>query len=363
MELTERTSWLDPTRAPRRGEELDLTAVGEFLRENIPGLKGELVIEQFPSGHSNLTYLLRFGEQEIVLRRPPFGAKGIKAGHDMGREFRILSRLHQVYPPAPEPLATCEDEAVMGAPFYVMERKKGVILRRDPPAGLQLDPGTMRKLSGSLIDNLAEIHRVDYQSIGLADLGRPEGFLARQVQGWADRYEKARTDEIPEVGPVVDWCRRNVPVSPAPTLIHNDYKFDNVVLDPGDLTRIIGVLDWEMSTIGDPLFDLGVTLSYWVQADDPEEVQLFRTLPTNLEGAYTRQEVVDHYAGRTGRDVSGLVFYYAFALFKLAVIAQQIYYRYAKGFTRDERFALMLPGAMILVKYAWKAIEKGAVGF
>jgi len=363
MQTGERASWLDSARLPRRGEELDLRSVEEYLKRSLPGLKGELAIEQFPSGHSNLTYLLRLGETELVLRRPPFGAKGIKAGHDMGREFRILSRLHQVYPPAPQPLAYCTDEGVMGAPFYVMERKQGVILRRDPPPGLNLDPGTMRKLCGSLIDNLAAIHAVDYEAIGLGDLGRPEGFLARQVQGWAERYEKARTDEIPEVGPVVAWCRQNVPASPAPALIHNDYKFDNVVLDPRDLTRIIGVLDWEMSTIGDPLLDLGVTLSYWVQDNDPEEVQLFRTLPTNLPGAYTRREVVEHYARRTGRDVSRLVFYYAFALFKLAVIAQQIYFRYAKGFTRDERFALMLPGARILVKHAWQVIEKNEIGF
>jgi len=354
---------LDAARSVRPGEELDIRALGPYLRGKIPGLEANPHVEQFPSGHSNLTYLLRAGEQEWVLRRPPFGAKGIRAGHDMGREFRILSRLHAVYPLAPRPLVFCQDETVAGAPFYVMERKKGVILRKDAPPDLPLDPATVRRLCEALVDNLAAIHRIDYEAVGLQDLGRPEGFLARQVAGWAARYEQARTDTIPEVDPVVRWCSEHVPPSPAPSLIHNDYKLDNVVLDPADLCRIIGVLDWEMSTVGDPLLDLGVTLSYWVQRDDPEELRMVRTLPTNLEGAATRQEIVDRYALATGRDVSHMVFYYAFALFKLAVIAQQIYARYARGFTRDARFALMLPGAVILTKYAWKAIDRQSIRF
>jgi len=251
----------------------------------------------------------------------------------------------------------------MGTPFYVMELKKGVILRKDPPEGLHLDSQRVDQLCASLVDNLVAMHDIDYASIGLADLGRPEGFLERQVRGWSKRYEKAKTDEIPEVEAVVTWCRQNIPESPSPSLIHNDYKFDNVVLDPDNLSHIVGVLDWEMSTIGDPLLDLGVALSYWVQKDDPEEVQLVRTLCTNLEGAWTREQIVEHYERKTGRDVSGIVFYFAFALFKLGVIAQQIYYRYAKGFTKDERFALMLTGTMILMRYALKAIDKQSLDF
>lgn len=354
---------IDASRPQRKGEELDARAVKDYLQANIPDLRGELVIEQFPSGHSNLTYLLRSGRREWVLRRPPFGAKRIKAGHDMGREVRILEKLQAVYPPAPKPLVFCEDESIMGSPFYVMERKKGVILRKEPPEGVFLDSRKMDQLCASLVDNLVVMHEIDYVSIGLADLGRPEGFLERQVRGWYERYEKAKTDEIPEVEAVVAWCKRNIPASPSPSLIHNDYKFDNVVLDPDDLTKIIGVLDWEMSTIGDPLLDLGVTLSYWVQRDDPDELQLIRTLCTNLEGAWTREHIVEHYALKTGRDVSGIVFYFSFALFKLGVIAQQIYYRFAKGFTKDERFALMLPGAMILMKYALKAINTRSLHF
>jgi len=354
-------SFIDPIRPVREGEELDLKAVEQYLKKHVPGLTGGLAIEQFPSGYSNLTYLLKVGDREMVLRRPPFGAERITAGHDMGREYRILSKLHRVYPPAPKPLAFCEDESVMGVHFYVMERKKGIILRRDPPEGLGIDPETMRKLCGSLLDNLIAIHNVDYRAVGLGDLGKPEGFLERQVEGWAERYQKAQTDEIPEAEQVVKWCKENVPESPSPTLIHNDFKFDNVVLDPHDLTNIIGVLDWEMSTIGDPLLDLGVSLSYWVEKDDPDDLMMVRTLPTNLEGAYTRREIVDIYAEKTGRDLSGIHYYLVFAMFKLGVIAQQIYYRFAKGFTQDQRFAMMLMGVMVLMRYAAQVIETGSL--
>lgn len=356
-------SFIDPSRPVREGEELDLQAVEQYLKTHIPDLTGELAIEQFPSGYSNLTYFLKMGGREMVLRRPPFGAERIAAGHDMGREYRILSKLQQVYPPAPKPLAFCEDESVMGVNFYVMERKKGIILRRDPPEGLTIDPDTMRKLCGSLLDNLIAIHNIDYRAIGLGDLGKPEGFLERQVEGWAERYRKAQTDEIPEAEQVAKWCKEHIPESPSPTLIHNDFKFDNVVLDPHDLTHIIGVLDWEMSTIGDPLLDLGVSLSYWVEKDDPDDVMMVRTLATNLEGASTRREIADIYAEKTGRDISGIHFYFAFALFKLGVIAQQIYYRFAKGFTQDQRFAMMLMGVMVLMRYAAQVIETGSLEF
>ena len=349
-------SFIDPAKAPRKGEELDTRVLADYLGKTV-GLGGEVHVEQFPSGYSNLSYLIRVGDRELVLRRPPVGAKRIKAGHDMRREYNILSKLHVVYPPAPRPLVYCDDESVLGAEFYVMDRVRGIILRKDIPKGLTITPETAGKLSESLVDNLVAIHEIDYAAIGLGDMGKPEGFLERQVAGWTERYENAKTDNIPEVKKVLDWCKNNIPQSPAPTLIHNDYKFDNLVLDPNDLSRIIGVLDWEMSTIGDPLLDLGVTLSYWFQRDDPEDAQLVRTVPTNLEGAYSRQEVLDRYAKKTGRDVSNITFYYAFALFKLAVIVQQIYYRFSKGFTKDERFGLLGAGVKILLGYSLKAIE------
>lgn len=354
-------SFIDPSRQSRKGEELDLRVVGDYLTKAIPGLAGELVIEQFPSGYSNLSYLVRMGDKEMVLRRPPVGAKKIKAGHDMRREYNVLNALHKVYAPAPKPFAYCEDESIIGAEFYVMDRIRGVILRKDPPEGLTISPDLARKLSESLVDNLAIIHNIDYKSIGLENMGKPEGFVERQINGWAERYQYAKTDDIPEVEPIINWCRANIPESPAPTLIHNDYKFDNLVLDPNDLARIIGVLDWEMSTIGDPLFDLGVALSYWITRDDPEDFHLIRTVPTHLEGSYTRRQILDRYAKKTGRDVSNIHFYYAFALFKLAVIAQQIYFRFTKGFTKDERFALLLAGVKVLMRNSMRSIETKSI--
>jgi len=356
-------SFIDSTSPVRTGEELDPKRIEMYLNDNIEGLSGDLVIEQFPSGNSNLTYLIRKGDSDLVLRCPPFGAENIKAGHDMYREYRILSKLHDVYSPAPKPFAYCEDKSVVGAPFYLMERKKGVILRKQLPEQLVISSTTMRKLSESLVDNLVCIHNIDWVSADLSDMGKPEGFLQRQVDGWAQRYENAQTDEIADVGPVIAWFRENIPQSPQATLIHNDYKFDNVVLDPTDLSRVIGVLDWEMSTIGDPLLDLGVALGYWITEDDPELLRLARTQPTNLEGSPGRVEIAQMYAKKTGTDISNIVYYYAFALFKLAVIAQQIYYRYAKGYTQDSRFSVMRIGTEIFVRHSAMAIEKASIEF
>lgn len=356
-------SFIDSTSPVRTGEELDLKQIETYLNQNIEGLSGELTIEQFPSGNSNRTYLIRKGDSEFVLRCPPFGAENIKAGHDMYREHRILSKLHDVYTPAPKPFAYCEDKSVIGAPFYLMERKKGVILRQQLPEQLDISSTTMRKLSESLIDNLVRIHDIDWVAADLADMGKPEGFLERQVDGWAQRYENVQTDEIPDAGPVIAWFRENIPQSSQATLIHNDYKFDNVVLDPTDLGRVIGVLDWEMSTIGDPLLDLGVALGYWITQDDPELLRLARTQPTNLDGTPRRAEIAEIYAKKTGRDVSNIVYYYAFALFKLAVITQQIYYRYAKGYTQDSRFSIMQIGTEIFVRHSALAIEKANIEF
>ncbi|MBN1654483.1 MAG: phosphotransferase family protein [Deltaproteobacteria bacterium] len=356
-------SFIDATSRVRQGEELDPRRIAEFIKQNVESLKGDLAIEQFTSGASNRTYLIRIGSDELVLRCPPFGSENIKAGHDMHREFRVLSKLHKVYPPTPRPIIYCDDQSIVGAPFYLMERKKGVILRKDLPDKLNISPEMMKRLCASLIDNLVEIHNLDWVSLELNEIGKPEGFLARQLEGWVQRYDRVQTDEIPEVAAVTEWLRDNQPQSPGATLIHNDYKFDNVVLDPDDLTRIIGVLDWEMSTIGDPLLDLGVTLGYWIGKNDPELLQLARTQPTNLPGSFSRSELAESYAKKTGRDISNIVFYFAFALFKLAVIAQQIYYRYAKGYIKDPLFSLMQAGTMIFVRHSALAIEKGSIDF
>lgn len=347
----------DGTRAVRKGEELDAAAVGKYLQAAVPGLSGETVIEQFPSGHSNLTYMIKVGDREMVLRRPPFGSK-VKSAHDMGREYKILSAIHPVYEPAPRPLAFCEDESVLGCKFYVMERIQGVIIRRTLPEGMAFPPEVAEKCSRSLIANLARIHAIDYQAVGLSDIAKPEGFLARQVKGWTDRYYGSQTDEIAGVDEVTGWLAAQVPESPAATLIHNDYKYDNIILDPNDLTKIIGVLDWEMSTIGDPLMDLGVSLSYWVQSDDPPALRLSAFGPTANPGSLTRRQLAAAYSKLTGRDVANLPYYLTFALFKLAVILQQIYYRYQQGLTQDERFAPLIQMVKVLVEAAGEQMKR-----
>jgi len=317
------------------------------------------VVRQFPSGHSNLTYSVTLGEKEMVLRRPPFGSK-VKTAHDMGREYHVLSKLHAAYP-APKPLLHCTDDSVLGAPFYVMERVRGVILRREPPAGLDFPPHTARRLSESFIDNLAALHQLDYVALGLGELGKPHGYLERQVRGWIERYQGSKTHELPEVEPLTAWLRERLPSTSAGTLIHNDYKYDNVMLDPTDITQVKAVLDWEMCTLGDPLSDLGTALAYWVNADDPPELQAVRWGPTALPGSLTRAQIAQRYAERTKRDLSGIVFYYVFALFKGAVIIQQIYYRYHHGLTKDQRFARMGEVAKMLLRVGLAASARDSL--
>ena len=343
----------------RPGEELDLAKLEPFLRSRFPDASGPLAVRQFPSGHSNLTYFIALGDREMVLRRPPFGSK-VKSAHDMGREYRVLSKLHPVYP-APKALLHCDDLEVLGAPFYLMERIPGVILRRKLPEGLEIPPETARRLSESFIDNLASLHGLDYMSIGLGDLGKPEGYLQRQVKGWKERYYGSKTHEMPEVEQICVWMEQHMPQQGGASLIHNDYKFDNMVLDASDITQVKGVLDWEMCTIGDPLADLGTAIGYWVEASDPDELQSIHWGPTGLPGSLTRKQLVERYARNTGRDVSEIVFYYVFALFKTAVIVQQIYYRYHHGLTRDKRFANLNDVAGVLLRTALKTVRTKSV--
>jgi aminoglycoside phosphotransferase (APT) family kinase protein len=351
---------LDHPAPIRPGEELDLGNLEPYLRGNFPGDAGVLVVRQFPSGHSNLTYSLSLGAREFVLRRPPFGSK-VKSAHDMSREFRVLSKLHSVYAPAPEVLLYCDDDSIIGAPFYVMNPVRGIILRRLVPPGLDFSAEMARRLSESFVDNLIRLHRVDYAAVGLSDLGKPEGYLERQVRGWTERYYGSRTHDYPEVEKIAAWMQRHMPVTGSISLIHNDYKYDNVVLDSNDITTIVGVLDWEMCTIGDPLTDLGTTLAYWVDATDPQELQEDRWGPTNVPGSLTRAELVHDYARKTGSEPSEIAFYLAFARFKLAVIVQQIYYRYHQGLTKDERFASMPDTIQMLLQSSLHTAQTGRI--
>lgn len=349
----------------RAGEDLDVVKLESYLRSHVPDLPGPVTVQQFPSGHSNLTYFLSFNQTgdgeavEFVLRRPPFGSK-VKSAHDMGREYRVLSKVHSVYP-APRPVLYCDDPSVLGAPFYVMDRLRGIILRRDLPAGLEIDPDTARKLDESFIQGLIQLHALDYGAIGLGDLGKPEGYMARQVHGWIDRYYKSKTHELPEVEQIASWLKDHLPPLCPATLIHNDYKFDNMILDANEITRIKGVLDWEMCTVGDPLSDLGTALGYWVDPHDPPEFQAVHWGPTMLPGSLTRKQLVQRYAEKTGRDVSHIVFYYVFALFKTAIVVQQIYYRYHHGLTNDQRFASLMDVANVLLENAIRAIDANEI--
>jgi aminoglycoside phosphotransferase (APT) family kinase protein len=350
----------DQTTAVRPGEELDLAKLEPFLRAHFPNESGALIVRQYPSGHSNLTYSLQIGSREMVLRRPPFGSK-VKTAHDMGREYRVLSKLHAHYPPAPHVLLFCDDLSVLGAPFYLMDPIHGVILRKDVPPDVNFSPETARRVCESFLDNLALLHGLDYNAVGLADLGKPQGYLERQVRGWIERYHGSKTHDIPEVETISNWIQKHMPSSSGAALIHNDYKYDNVVLDPHDLTRIIGVLDWEMCTIGDPLSDLGSALAYWVDASDPPEIFETRWGPTTYLGTLTRAQLVQRYAQKTGRDVSNMAFYLVFARFKIVVIIQQIYYRYHQGLTHDERFATMPQRIHLLLRAALRTAETGVI--
>ena len=325
----------------RPGEELDRDTLAEYLRSNLPAPEpgAQLEIAQFPGGHSNLTYLVRFGGSEMVLRRPPFGPVAPTA-HDMPREYRLLAAIHPVFPLAPKPYLLCEDTSVIGAPFYLMERRSGLVVRREIPPEIGADLDRRRRVSESLIDTLADLHAVDIERHGLMAIGKPAGFVERQVTGWAKRWERARTSDEAPIDEVVAWLIAHLPLDPTrPTLVHNDYKLDNVMLDAQDPTSVIAILDWEMCTVGDPLVDLGLFLCYWSQPDDPEARREAISGVTAQPGWMTRAEMAVRYAGRTGRDLSQIVFYEIFALFKLAVVLQQIFYRYHVGQTQDARFA------------------------
>jgi aminoglycoside phosphotransferase (APT) family kinase protein len=350
---------LDQPTAVRAESSFDVAALAAWLRPREAGLDAEPELLQFGRGFSNLTYLVRFGERELVVRRAPPGVN-IKSAHDMGREFRILSALAPVWPKVPRPIAHCDDASVIGTPFYVMERVKGVILRSKVPAGLLLDELALRRVSASTCDTLAEIHTLDWRAAGLGDLGKPEGYVERQVKGWAERYKKARTDDIPEIERLGAWLDEHRPSESGATLVHNDFKYDNVILAP-DLSRVVAVLDWEMATIGDPLMDLGTALGYWIEPEDPPVFQVMVFGPTNRPGNLTRAEFVARWSRATGRDATNVLFYYAFALFKLGVVAQQLYKRYVDGFTTEERFAAMIMGVRAVAAGALVAIDKGRI--
>jgi len=348
---------IDQARALRDEDAFDIAAVDAFLKSHIEGLSGTPEVRQFPGGASNLTYLLTYPERDLVLRRAPPGAKA-KSAHDMLREARVMASLKPHYPYVPAILATCDDPAVIGQDFYAMERLRGTILRRDLPPALGLDAVATRRLCEGFLERMVQLHGIDATAPDLAHIGRGEGYIARQIAGWNERWQQAATDGYDAAVDVMRWLADAQPAQDNATcVIHNDFRFDNVVLAADDPQRIIGVLDWEMATLGDPLMDLGGSLAYWVQADDDAVFQSFRRQPSNAPGMPTRAELVALYGQRSGRDVSGFAFYEVFGLFRLAVIVQQIWRRYALGQTHNPQFAGFGDAARYLVARCRRVID------
>jgi aminoglycoside phosphotransferase (APT) family kinase protein len=333
----------------RAEDAFDVEAVRSWLAAQGHPLTGDVEVLQFGGGASNLTYSMRTEHEDLILRRPPAGQKA-RCAHDMGREFRIQAGLSDVFPLVPEMVALCDDESVIGSQFYVMQRVDGIIPRRDLPPGVTLSEEQTRALCTNALDVLIDLHRVDVDATPLASMNKGEGYVRRQVEGWSTRFRNARTPDVGDYEDVMAWLAEHQPADVAHCLIHNDFRFDNLVLDRDDPTRPIGVLDWEMATVGDPLMDLGGTLSYWVQEDDDEFFRQFRRQPTHLPGMLSREQVVDHYCTEMGLSMTPerWRFYEVFGLFRLAVIAQQIYYRYFHKQTTNESYAVFGPAAQYL---------------
>lgn len=341
------------TAAVRRGEELDIPALTDHLRPHIPHVNHPIDVEQFPGGHSNLTYLLRIADREYVLRRAPLGPVAPKA-HDMIREFHILEAVHPHFPPAPEVYLLCEDPSVLGAPFYLMQRRRGIILRDRIPKEISAHENYAARISQAFTDCLIQLHAVDLAKNNLLKLGKPDGFVERQVKGWSDRWYRAQTEPNPEMDAVIQWLASTIPASGPPTLVHNDFKLDNVMLDETTPDRIEAVLDWEMTTVGDPLCDLGLTLCYWSSTEVPGTDHA----PLTAEpGWFTRDQLVSRYAEKTARDLRALPWHEVLGVFKLAVIVQQIFYRFHRGQTADERFRHFDQRVRVLTHQAAKMIE------
>jgi aminoglycoside phosphotransferase (APT) family kinase protein len=327
----------DKTADVRDEDRFDIAAAHDWLASRVDGLDGMPAVRQFPGGASNLTILLTYPGRELILRRPPAGHKAASA-HDMRREFRVQAGLRPVFPDVPAVRAFCDDPSIIGGDFYVMDRLDGLILRRDLPDGMELRPQQAGALCTAVIDRLADLHDVDVTAAGLGDLGKGAGYVDRQVRGWSERFRKARTENVPDFTEVMDWLAANQPREVTICLIHNDFRLDNLVLDGPETLDVIGVLDWEMATLGDPLMELGSTLSYWVQADDDDVMKASRRQPTHIEGMLTRDEVVEYYSRRTGLPVDDWTFYEVYGLFRLAAVLQQIYYRYHHGDTHNPAF-------------------------
>jgi aminoglycoside phosphotransferase (APT) family kinase protein len=351
----------DLTTAVRKGEELSEKNLLRFLLDQglVTDESSPMNVRQFYNGYSNLTYLLKIGEREYVLRRPPFSAP--KRGHDMGREFKVLHNLKKVFDKIPEVYAYSEDADILGAPFYIMEKVDGIILTEKEARERNITPTGFRKVADTWLDTFVELHQVDYSAAGLESLGKPQGYVGRQVTNWGKQYLAAATEEVPTAEKVMKWMEANQPAAYQYSLIHNDFKYDNIVFADDHWNAVVAVLDWEMCTLGDPLMDLGTSLGYWTTADDPDFMKHGLPSPTVMPGNPSRTELVQQYALKSGRDIGHLTFYFAYGLFKVAVIAQQIYYRFKNGHTSDMRFARLNEVSALCCNTAWQAIQKNQI--
>jgi aminoglycoside phosphotransferase (APT) family kinase protein len=350
----------------RKGEELPESKLIQFLfeKELINSVKSELLVKQFTHGYSNLTYLLTIENRDFVLRKPPAGA--IKRGHDMSREFKVQSSVKKGFSKVPKIYAYSNDISILGSEFYIMEKVDGIILNYKEAKSRNIASDQYKIIANSWLDTFVELHQLDYKTVGLSDLGRPEGYVERQVSNWGKQYLKAATEDVPVAKKVMQWMEEHQPKEYQHCLIHNDYKYDNVVFKPSlneenTWKEINAVLDWEMATLGDPLMDLGTSLGYWTVATDHDFVKQGIPSPTIFEGNPIRSEVVEMYAKKSRKDINHIVFYYAFGLFKIAVIAQQIYYRYSKGLTTDPRFANLNKASELCCNLAMKAIQMKSI--
>jgi len=323
----------------RPGEELDWAKAAAFLRERLPGLDGQFSVLQFPNGSANLTYLLRFGDMPLVLRRPPFG-RIAPGAHDMTREHRVLSRLWQAFPPAPRALLLCEDESIVGAKFFIMEFRAGVVIWDDIPSSMRCHTDAARRVGFAVVRALANLHQVDFARIGLADLGRPDGFVARQLRGWRSRWEAVASEAAnATMIEAADLLERARPAPQRDAILHNDLKLDNCQFDPADPDSVHSVFDWDMATLGDPLVDLGTLLNYWPDPSDaPGDCGMYPEGQDRL-GLPSQAEILAVYGAATGLDLTAIRWYQAFASWKTAIVLQQLHDRYLRGETSDERMA------------------------
>ena len=348
----------DKAKAVRPGEDLSTANLMEWLRGQDIGLFGVPKVTQYSGGASNWTYCLEFENTSLILRRAPAGTKA-KGAHDMGREFKLQQALKPVYDYVPKVLAYCDDVNVLGSEFYLMEKLTGIIPRKNMPQGLTLSPNECNSLCKHMLDSLIDLHSLDYRAAKLEHLGKGKGYASRQIQGWDQRYLKAKTWNVPGAARVRAWLNDNIPTQEHICVTHNDFRLDNLVLCPQTPTRIIGVLDWELATLGDPLMDLGNSLAYWVEEQDDFMAKVIRRQPTHLPGMFTRKQVVEYYLNRTGMRCDDFSFYEVYGLFRLAAIVQQIYYRYHHKQTRNPNFRFFWVFVHYLIWRCEKVIKAG----